>query len=260
MFVLGKIAGFLIAPTNVAGTAAAVALLAAILGLRRTVRAAAGLALGILIVFAVVPTGPYLVHWLERQYPAASHDAPAAVDGIIVLGGGVDAEATLESQRPATSAAASRLFAFAGLADRYPRARLVFTGGSGSLVSDAREADAVEEILASVGIAPDRVEFERDSRTTAENARMAFDMVEPDPEQVWLLVTSAYHMRRAVTAFEAAGWRIRPYPVGFQTPADRPLPPGYSMFRNLKMAEIAIHELAGYGYYRARASLADDPS
>ena len=52
----------------------------------------------------------------------------------------------------------------------------------------------------------DRLALERDSRNTAENARNALDLRDPNIPGAWILVTSAFHMPRAVETFCAAGW------------------------------------------------------
>ena len=47
-------------------------------------------------------------------------------------------------------------------------------------------------------------------------------MIKPKRDEKWVLVTSAYHMPRAVSLFEAAGWNIIPYPVDYHTPKSIP--------------------------------------
>jgi len=55
-----------------------------------------------------------------------------------------------------------RMIAFADLARRYPEARLIFAGGSGSLRDqEHKESDFAPELMAALGIAPARVIFER---------------------------------------------------------------------------------------------------
>src|SRR6186997_3548246 len=89
------------------------------------------------------PLGYLVLYPLEQRFPPwdAAQGAP---DGIIVLGGSVDADLSVAHGAAVVSGAADRVIAAAALAHRYPGARVLFTGGSGSLVSnDAREADYV---------------------------------------------------------------------------------------------------------------------
>jgi uncharacterized SAM-binding protein YcdF (DUF218 family) len=48
-------------------------------------------------------------------------------------------------------------------------------------------------LLESLGVARDRITLEDHSRNTVENAVYSKAIVQPDPGERWLLVTSAYH-------------------------------------------------------------------
>ncbi len=58
-----------------------------------------------------------------------------------------------------------------------------------------------------MGIAPERVTIEDKSRNTDENARFTAAIVHPQPSQRWIIVTSAFHMPRAMGIFEKAGFQ-----------------------------------------------------
>src|SRR4029079_5186358 len=100
---------------------------------------------------------------------------------------------------------------------------IVFAGGSGSLFGNRPdEAQFASRLWQSLGIGASRIELENASRNTFENATMTKALVQPEPGQRWLLVTSAFHMPRAVGCFRRAGFAVEPYPVDWQTggPAD----------------------------------------
>jgi uncharacterized SAM-binding protein YcdF (DUF218 family) len=117
---------------------------------------------------------------------------------------------------PVVRASADRLIAAAALAHRYPNARIIFTGGSPRLLSDAREADYAAELFESLGISPERLIMERRARNTQENAEFAKALAAPKTGERWLLLTSAYHMPRAVGLFRMAGFAVEPYPVDWR--------------------------------------------
>ena len=71
-------------------------------------------------------------------------------------------------------------------------------------------------VLQDLGVARDRIEVDRQSRNTEENARFAKVLADPKPGQRWLLVTSAFHMPRAMGIFRKVGFSIEPYPVDFK--------------------------------------------
>ena len=91
-----------------------------------------------------------------------------------------------------------------------------------------------------------RVIFERESRNTYENVVNSKAMVHPAPGEVWLLVTSAFHMPRAVGIFRAQDWPVVAYPVDYQTGAG-PDDPAYSadFLQNLGQSSLALKEWIG---------------
>jgi uncharacterized SAM-binding protein YcdF (DUF218 family) len=94
----------------------------------------------------------------------------------------------------------------------------VFTGGSGRLLDrEASEAEAMPIALRAVGIDPARVLFEGRSRNTRENAVYTRDLIAPQRDETWLMITTAAHMPRAVGAFRKVGFPVVAYPVGFVT-------------------------------------------
>lgn len=209
-FVLSKTLGTMLLPTNFL---IGLGVIAAVLLATRWARWGRRLFVLVIVLLAVCafsPLGNYLLYPLESRFPKwdASEGAP---DGIVVLGGPVDADMSVIHNTPITRSAADRLIAAAALARRYPNARVLFTGGSANLISnDAKEGDFASDILTSLGVAKDRLIIERLSRNTYENAIFSKQLVAPKPGERWLLVTSAYHMPRSVGLFRKAGFRSSP--------------------------------------------------
>ena len=170
-----------------------------------------------LLVCGYLPVGPLLLVPLEERFPAwKAGDSDQA--GIVVLGGGIDPELSAIRGTPALNSSGARIVVAAKLARQYPHARLVYAGGSGDLVQkNEREADAATAVLQDLGVARDRIEIDRQSRNTEENARFAKVLADPKPGQRWLLVTSAFHMPRAIGIFRKVGFPVEPYPVDFKT-------------------------------------------
>ena len=112
---------------------------------------------------------------------------------------------------------AERVTDAVGLALRYPNARIVFSGGNANLFSGPSEADFAVSFFESLGVPRDRITLETQSRNTAENAVFTKRLIAPKPGERWLLVTSAYHMPRAIGAFRQAGFPVEAYPVNYQT-------------------------------------------
>jgi uncharacterized SAM-binding protein YcdF (DUF218 family) len=178
------------------------------------------LALGIIGFAAVLllPVDQWALWPLEDRFPQVTQP-PAHVDGIVVLGGAVMPDLSTARGIPSLTDAGERMTTAVALAQRYKTARLVFTGGQGALIpgTDTTEADVARELFLSLGIPPEQLTLENQSRTTYENAVMTKALVQPQPGQTWILVTSAYHMPRSVGAFRAAGWPVLPWPVGYKS-------------------------------------------
>jgi uncharacterized SAM-binding protein YcdF (DUF218 family) len=162
------------------------------------------------------PLGNLLLYALESRFPPWN-PASGPPDGIIVLGGPIDADLSVAHDAPVIRSAPDRIVAGAALALRYPNARFIFTGGSANLISnDAREADYAGAIFESLGIPKSRLIMERRSRNTYENAVFTRNIAMPKPGERWLLVTSAFHMPRSVGLFRKAGFPVEAYPVDWR--------------------------------------------
>ncbi|RBP08564.1 uncharacterized SAM-binding protein YcdF (DUF218 family) [Roseiarcus fermentans] len=214
-------------------------------------RALAAVAALALLVLALTPVGRALIAPLEDRFSSPAASAPAPY-GVIVLGGAIKgAESRARGQ--AVFDEGERLVEAAILARRYPDARIVFTGGDGSLLPGHNvEAQEARKLLIELGVDPARVTLEERSRNTDENARFTAAMVHPEPGQRWLLVTSAFHMPRSMGLFEKAGFDVAAFPVAFRT-----LGPGQPLLWSLDAAEnlrtfaTAAKEWIGLAAYRA---------
>ncbi|MCA3361335.1 MAG: YdcF family protein [Roseomonas sp.] len=164
------------------------------------------------------PISQFILLPLEDRFPRPA-EAPARVDGIVVLGGAVDQNITDARGIPAINGAAERMTETVALARRFPNARIVFTGGQGSLVHGGlTEADVAQQFFESLGLSGARVIYEAEARNTHQNAVLTRDLVQPKANEVWLLITSASHMPRAMGVFRQAGWQdIIAWPVNYRT-------------------------------------------
>lgn len=204
----------------------------------------------LLLLIGFLPLGEWLIAPLENNLET-NPILPAQVDGIVVLGGAVDAYASDLWGQPQIGGAAERLTAFLDLANRYPGASLIFSGGSGSLMrQDYKEADVVDQVFYQLGYVNHRVQFERESRNTFENALNSKSMANPQPGQNWILVTSASHMPRAVGVFCALDWPVVPYPVDHVHRRNQLLRVELSLTSHLGVLERAIYEWVGLLTYR----------
>jgi uncharacterized SAM-binding protein YcdF (DUF218 family) len=248
-FVIGKFAWVLLKPSNLLALIFSLGLVLRALGRRRTGRLLMGTALTAFLLVAVLPIGAWLLSPLENRFPAPT--LPGRVDGVIVLGGAIEPGLSRDRKMVSLNGNAERLVAFVELARRYPQAKLVFTGGSGSLLRpDEREGDWLVLFLDSVGVARDRVIVERDSRNTDDNARHGKALVNPRAGEVWVMITSARHMPRSVGVFRKQEWPVIPYPVDYLTTRDVGWTFGFNFAAGLASLDAAVYEWLGLAYYR----------
>ena len=175
-FIFSKLVGLFLQVETWLAVTLALAVLAGLLGrkgLSAWLSAASFLAITLISIF---PIGEILLAPLEAEYVAPN--IPEPIDGIIVLGGAGSPRKTLRWNQPQLNDAPERLVAAASLAIAYPEARIVYAGGSGRLLDAvagrAPHPPIAIDVLSSLGIDPDRVTWEDQSRNTAENAQLSF--------------------------------------------------------------------------------------
>jgi uncharacterized SAM-binding protein YcdF (DUF218 family) len=248
-FTVSKIAGFFANPSNVV---ISIGCLGLVLLATRRARAGIWLMAASFIALAILgfsPIGNTLMIPLEQRFPPwdAARGTP---DGIIVLGGAISPDISAARGEVVLNEAAERLTVVVELARRYPNARILFSGGSGALIPGESEAPFAFRLLESFAIARDRILLEDRSRNTFENAVYSKQIARPMPGERWLLVTSAYHLPRAIGVFRKVGFAVEPYPVDWRTrgleDALRPFP---SVGDGLRRVDTAVREWVGLAVY-----------
>jgi uncharacterized SAM-binding protein YcdF (DUF218 family) len=177
---------------------------------------------------------------------------PDRIDGIVVLGGGMDSAVNRVRGGWELSRAGDRFVETLRLALRHPEARVLIAGGGSALLSGQEpEAVAAARLFADFGIPHERLILEGDSRNTEENAVNARALAEPQAGETWLLVTSAFHMPRSVGLFRRAGFDVVPWPTDYYSAGDETF--GIKLdeiAENLVTSNVALREWIGLaGYY-----------
>jgi uncharacterized SAM-binding protein YcdF (DUF218 family) len=254
-FVLSKTIGIMLLPTNFL---IGIGVLGALLMATRIAAAGRKLLIASVMLLAICgfsPLGYLLLDPLEQRFPPwdAARGAPA---GIVVLGGSIDADVSAAHGVAVIAGAANRILASAALAHRYPNARIILSGGSPHLRSDAKEADYAASLLESLGISKERLIIERRSRNTQENAEFSKAIAAPKAGERWLLVTSAYHMPRSVALFRKADFAVEAYPVDWRV-GDREDLLRFTAFSvdGLDRVDIGLREWMGLTAYWATGKI-----
>lgn len=250
-FEISKVLGWLVYPSNWVALLCISGVALWLAGRRRSGRALAICGVLALLLFGYAPAGNILMLGLSERFPAW-HAEGRDPDGIIVLGGAIEADKSRARDEVELNSSAERVLAMLQLARRFPAARIVYSGGSDNLFPPyITEAPFAGRLLEEFGIARDRIVIESASRTTFENATRVRDLVQPRPGQRWLLVTAAWHMPRSIGVFRAVGFDVEAYPVDWRTrgwrDAFKPFP---LLSMGLAQSDTAMHEWAGLiGYW-----------
>lgn len=212
-----------------------------------------------LLVFGLLPASHYLALPLATRFPVPR--LPADVAGIVLLAGSERPWLSEAYGEPQTGPHGSRYVTALRLAQRFPEARVVFSGGArradwaGPLGTQTATAEA---ILGSVGLDPARLAIDDRSSDTCDHPGNVRALVQPRPGETWIVVTSAMHMPRTVACFRAAGWTdVIPYPTDHQVSELDWDASDFRVVRNLALLDDAAHEWLGLAYYRLAGRIAE---
>lgn len=158
--------------------------------------------------------------WVLRAPLALAVCAVLFLAGRIAAGGllrpaqaaksGVVLGLALENGRP-TADLLSRLDTARRYLDAHPDAALILTGGNPD-ASGRTEADAMRDHLLAQGVPPRRLRLESRAETTRDNFLNIAQMT--DPAAPLALITSDYHMHRALRTARSAGFTaVQPLPA-----------------------------------------------
>lgn len=250
-YYVAKIVWFFLTPSNALVSLALVGLF-----LMQTRRARLGqrmvfAAAVLLLVAGLSPFANLLILPLEARF-AAFVDDGTPVAGIVVIGGTYDTEATNAHGQMALNETGERLIALGELARRYPDAKLIYAGGGSEFTPDTTpEATLVENTAHQLGVARERILYDRRSLNTFQNAFYAKALAQPKAGERWLVVTSAFHMPRTMGVFRKVGFEVVPYPVDYRTAGAASLTRPFAFVgEGLRRTDVASKEWIGLlSYY-----------
>lgn len=252
-FIASKLFWMLVMPANALALCVLAAGLLWAMRLRVLAQGAFIAGLVLLVVFGVFPAGHNILHALEsRVAQPLPGELPAHVDGILVLGGAVNTRVSAYAGRPQFNEGVERITEAMILSYRYPAAKLVFSGGSGLLGGDmSAESDNMKKFLAGMQFDSANIIYETQSRNTYENIHNSFSMLNPGKDEVWILVTSAFHMPRSLEIARKSGWDVIPYPVDYRSWGRYGLWFSWpDVLDNLYASNVSMREITGMLAYR----------
>lgn len=155
-------------------------------------------------IISTLPVGGLMIATLEDRFRVVI-SVTERVDGIIFLCGSVDQYASQSRKQIGPNNGAERLTNFVALVRQSPKAKLVFTGGSGRFNQTYKEAGTARNFFTSTGLRESRDIYEDQSRNTFENEVFTQRLIKPRTSERWILITSARHMPRPMSVFRQLG-------------------------------------------------------
>ncbi|WP_196138818.1 YdcF family protein [Aliikangiella sp. G2MR2-5] len=200
-----------------------------------------------LLVFSLPPVAASLIESLE-SYKALTSDQirqfskdSSAKRAIIVLGGGRKALAPEYGDIDTVNAASLERIRYASWLSQKTQIPVLVTGGS---VNNEATSEAVlmnQVMAANFGTASRWIESK--SKNTWENAQLSSQLLFNEQVEEVILVTHAWHMRRAVDNFRQQGLKVIPAPMGFETDfSNLDRPPFIPSSRALATSSLALEE------------------
>jgi len=204
-------------------------------------------ALFIFFISGVMPSGSYLNYLLEKNFHS-QNDLPERIDGILILSGATNPYLTKEHDQIVINGAAERLTESINLIKKYPNAKIIFSGGF--IYPGLDHASVAKKFFSNMGIDSNKIYYESKSLNTYENILFSKKIAEPKKNEIWLLVTSAYHLNRSLGISEKIEWTFIPYATDFKKSKIFSWQPSLNLLSNFSEFNQASHEWIGiFAYY-----------
>jgi uncharacterized SAM-binding protein YcdF (DUF218 family) len=155
-------------------------------------------------LLSIEPVKDVLYKPLEEAYPVPSKPEG---DAIVILGGGAYNTGILKED-------STKRLLTGFVLHKQTDLPIILSGGAS--IGVLPEAEVMKGLLLTLGVDKGKIYTDVNSRNTEENAQEVKKLCERMGCRRVVLVTSAYHMRRAVLSFQKAGLEVVPYPTDFK--------------------------------------------
>ena len=200
-------------------------------------------------LISFLPIGSYLTYIIEKEFHTNTK-FPQQVDGILILGGATNPLLFKEFDQISLNGSAERLVESVMIIRKFEKAKVIFSGGSGIINrSDLGHSQVAKLFYKKIGVDINKIFFEDKSRNTYENIIYSKKIAKPKKNENWLLITSAFHMKRALLIAEKNNWKLIPYAVDFKNVKEFKVIPNLNLLSNLNSFQSGLHEWLGLVSY-----------
>ncbi|MFI4999260.1 MAG: YdcF family protein, partial [Reyranellales bacterium] len=209
------------------------------------------------IVLSFPPVADVLMGILEDEARAAAAAPSCCYDAIVVLGGGILPALPPARPEPDLTDEADRMWEAARLYHGGIAPRIIVSGGGVMAVAghpETAEAAAMRRFLQALGVPDTAIISEDASLNTIDNTRNVHDLIKDGRVA---LVTSAYHMPRALRLAENAKLKADAFPTDFRVfPSTRPSWDRWiPSVDSLRLSSLALREILALVFDRRAGSL-----
>ena len=199
----------------------------------------------LLLAISILPIGKFGLKYLEKDYLVQQEISN--IDNIIVLAGSENINLTNVTKKLNLNNGSERLIASIKLANENKNAKIYFLGGDGNLQKhEIDETTVAKNFYNDVSFDTNRVNFINNTRNTIENLTELKKIIDLDKSNV--LITSAFHMKRAMLIAKQLNITVKPYAVDFRHGDHFSFINFYQNFGisgNLRSADLFFREIIG---------------
>ncbi len=199
----------------------------------------------LLLIISFIPIGKIGIGYLEKDY--IIQDSTNKIVNIIVLSGSEDFISTKKTGKLSLNTASIRLITSIDLANKHKDSTIYFIGGNGYIDKNSlSEISVAQKFYKAMNFDLNRINFIGNSRNTIENFNEIKKLYLEDDSSI--LITSAFHMKRALIIGKEYGINLIPYAVDYKSISSNSLINIYQDFNvvsNLSSFNLFFREILG---------------
>ena len=169
----------------------------------------------LLLIFSFPLTARLIWQGLEKEYPYAEIQALKSHDAVIVLSGMLhqfEAKGVMQAQWSDPD----RFFSGLEILRQEKAKNIIFTGGKMPWSNARAEGEVLREVALMMGVSGEKVKLSGYASNTAEEALVVARLMNEKKFKSAILVTSSFHMPRAIQLFNKAGVNVEAYSTDFK--------------------------------------------
>ena len=164
-----------------------------------------------IIIISIIPIGQYYIYNLENEN--IQKPIPDKIDGIMLLAGSIDPDLSIKSNQISLNELSERLLYFVFLSNKYPDAKLLYSGGSSNIFSDNYPSLFAKKYFEMTSLKNINITYDNNARNTYESFKNFKQLTDYNNSEKWILITSASHMKRSMLTACKFGLNFIPYVV-----------------------------------------------